>query len=126
MKARALKLVLTCMCPFAFGSVAQAQSADQAAAADKTFGAPVVAPNVQAEEGAPNADKARLEVYGHVMLDAIYDFNRVDPDWNATLRPSTIPVNCPGDAGCGNDGEMIMSVRQTKFGFKGFVPTAMG
>ena len=60
------------------------------------------------------------------MLDAIYDFKRVDPDWNATLRPSTIPVNCPGDAGCGKDGETIMSIRQSKIAFKGFVPTPKG
>ena len=68
----------------------------------------------------------RLEVSGQIMLDAIYDFKRVDPDWNATLRPSTIPVNCPGDAGCGKDGETIMSIRQSKIAFKGFIPTPKG
>jgi outer membrane murein-binding lipoprotein Lpp len=89
-------------------------------------GAPVVAPNAVAEEGAPDADKARVELYGQVMLDAIYDFNRVDPDWNATLRPSKIPVNCPNDAGCGDDGETIMSVRQSSIGFRAFIPTPLG
>src|SRR4029077_7651304 len=59
-------------------------------------GATVVAPGSTAEEGAPHPDKARVEIFGQVMLDAIYDFKRVDPDWNATLRPSKIPVNCPG------------------------------
>lgn len=87
---------------------------------------PVVAPGVAAEEGAPNADKARIEIFGQVMFDAIYDFKRVDPDWNATLRPSKIPVNCPGDAGCGQNGETVFSVRQTKIGFRGFIPTTMG
>ena len=57
-------------------------------------GAPVVAPGSAADEGAPIADKARLEISGKVMLDAIYDFKSVDPAWNATLRPSKIPVNC--------------------------------
>lgn len=61
-----------------------------------------------------------------MQADAIYDFNRVDPDWKATLRPSKIPVNCPGDAGCGNDGETILSVRQSRLGFKSFVPTPVG
>lgn len=89
-------------------------------------GAPVVAPGSAADEGAPNADKARLEIFGKVMLDAIYDFKRVDPAWNATLRPSKIPVNCPGDAGCGKDGETIFSVRQSSLGFKGFIPTKLG
>src|SRR5690242_10292510 len=100
-------------------------------AAVTAAGAPVVAPNAKADEGAPNADKARLEIFGKVQLDAIYDFKRVDPAWNATLRPSKIPVNCPpvavpGDAGCGKDGETIFSVRQSSLGFKGFVPTKMG
>jgi hypothetical protein len=97
-----------------------------APAASSPAGAPVVAPDSVAEEGAPNADKARVEVSGMVQLDAIYDFNRVDPDWNATLRPSKIPVVCPGDPGCGKDGESIMSIRQTKLGFKGYLPTRLG
>jgi hypothetical protein len=87
---------------------------------------PVVAPDSAAEEGAAGADKARVEIFGFVMLDAIYDFKRVDPEWNATLRPSKIPVNCPGDAGCGNDGETIFSIRQSKLGFRGFIPTPLG
>ena len=72
------------------------------------------------------ADSARLEIYGFIQMDGIYDFNRVDPSWNSTLRPSKIPVNCPGDAGCGPDGETIFSVRQTRLGFNGFIPTDMG
>jgi hypothetical protein len=95
--------------------VAQAQS-----------GAPVVAPDTAASKGMKDADKARLEVSGKVQLDMIYDFKRVDPTWNMTLRPSKIPVNCPGDAGCGKDGESVLSVRQTAIAFKGFVPTELG
>ena len=98
----------------------------QVAPAVSAAGVPVVAPGSTAEEGAPDANKARIEIFGQVMLDAIYDFKRVDPAWNATLRPSKIPVNCPGDAGCGKDGETIFSVRQTKLGFRGFIPTKMG
>lgn len=67
-----------------------------------------------------------LDVYGFLQLDAIYDFNRVDPAWNATLRPSKIPVTCPGDPGCGRDGETILSVRQSRLGFNGYIPTSMG
>jgi len=85
-----------------------------------------VAPNALAEEGALDADKARVEIYGQVMLDAIYDFKRVDPSWNATLRPSKIPVNCPGDAGCGDDGETNLGVRQSSIGFRAFIPTSRG
>jgi len=71
-------------------------------------------------------DKARVDIYGFVQMDAIYDFNRVDPAWNATLRPTRIPVNCPGDAGCGENGETIFSVRQSRLGFNGFIPTEIG
>jgi len=67
-----------------------------------------------------------LQVYGFIQTDAIYDFDRVDPAWNATLRPSKIPVNCPGDAGCGEDGETTLSVRQSRLGFNGFIPTSAG
>lgn len=74
----------------------------------------------------------RLDIYGFVHTDAIYDFNRVDPDWKATLRPSRIPINCQGgngqatDPGCGNDGETVLSVRQSRLGFRGWVPTQVG
>lgn len=80
--------------------------------------------------GAP-AEKsgAKLTVSGFAMLDAIYDFDRVDPSWKSTLRPSKIPVNCstaPLDAGCGNDGETILSARQSRLAFRGSVPTDLG
>ncbi len=94
--------------------------------ATPAWGAPVVAPGSRPEDGAPDADKARIEVYGQVMLDAIYDFKRMNPDYDATLRPSQIPVNCPGDAGCGKDGASIFSIRQSSLGFKGFIPTGLG
>jgi len=89
-------------------------------------GAPVLAPDSQPSKGAADADKARLEVSGKVMLDMIYDAKRVDPQWHTTLRPSTIPVNCPGDAGCGKNGETIFSIRQSSISFKGFIPTEIG
>jgi len=90
------------------------------------LGAPVVAPRSAAEEGAPDSDKAHVEFYGQVMLDAIYDAKRMNPQWSATLRPSQIPVNCPGDPGCGKDGATTLSVRQSSLGFKAFIPTSMG
>jgi hypothetical protein len=100
------------------GSVAGNSQAQQAV--------PVVGPESTPEKGAQDASKARIEISGKVQLDAIYDFNRVDPAWHATLRPSTIPVTCPGDPGCGKDGETIFSIRQTSLTIKGFVPTGTG
>jgi hypothetical protein len=105
---------------------APAAAAPAPAAAAVPAAGPVVAPNQVPETGVADAGKARLEIYGFAQADFIYDFNRVDPDWNATLRPSKIPVNCPGDAGCGKDGETIFSVRQSRLGFNGFLPTSQG
>jgi hypothetical protein len=79
--------------------------------------------------GAPQSREtpgAHLDVYGFIQADGIYDFYRVDPAWNATLRSSKIPVTCPGEAGCGQNGETILSVRQSRLGFKGYLPTDMG
>jgi len=86
----------------------------------------VIAPDSAAEKGAKDADKARVEISGKVQGDYIFDFKRVDPTWNATLRPSKIPINCPGDPGCGKDGETIFSVKQTQIAVKGFIPTTAG
>mgnify|MGYP001822617212 FL=1 len=50
----------------------------------------------QAEEPSPlqpaAKDQMSIDFYGHIQLDAIYDFDRVDPTWESTLRPSTIPT----------------------------------
>jgi hypothetical protein len=107
------------------GTAPQAAAATGAAAVTTPAGGPVVAPNQVPEKGVADTG-ARLEIYGFAQADFIQDFNRVDPKWNATLRPSKIPVNCPGDPGCGKDGETIFSVRQSRLGFQGYLPTQMG
>jgi hypothetical protein len=58
----------------------------------------------------------RLEVYGFLQLDAIQDFDRVDPAWDATLRPSRIPTT---EGQFGSDGQSIFSVRQSRLGVRG-------
>jgi hypothetical protein len=84
----------------------------------------VRAPNTVAE---PSAGKgARLEVYGFAQADVIYDTGQMDPSWGAAFRPSKIPVVCPGDPGCGNDGKTTFSVQQSRLGFRGFMPTGLG
>ena len=66
-----------------------------------------------ADAETPRARKGGFEVYGFAQADYIQDFNRVNPDWDATLRPSRIPTT-PGQFG--SDGQSIISVRQTRFG----------
>lgn len=98
-----------------------------AASAPAALGAPVVSVGTRAEDAAtPDADKARIEIYGQVMLDSIYDFKRMNPDWKATERPSQIPVVCPGSPGCGKDGAWIFSARQSSLGLRSFIPTPLG
>lgn len=105
--------------------VATATAQDETPKAEEKPAAP--AAEVEAEVAKPGPT---LEIYGFAQLDAIYDFQRVDSDWDATLRASTIPVTCDGvdnDEGCGrNSGNMTFSARQSRFGVKGHVPTAYG
>ena len=39
-----------------------------------------------------DTDAFSVNYYGHIQIDNIYDFKRVEPDYNSTLRPSTIPT----------------------------------
>jgi len=55
-----------------------------------------------------SSDKFSFEVYGFAQVDYIQDFNRVNPNWAATLRPSRIPTL---DGLFGADGESILSAR---------------
>ena len=56
-----------------------------------------------------------LELYGFLQTDAIQDFKRVNPNWDATLRPSRIPTT---KGQFGGDGQSIFSVRQSRLGVK--------
>jgi hypothetical protein len=56
-----------------------------------------------------------LELYGFAQVDLIQDFNRVNPAWDATLRPSRIPTT---EGAYGSDGQFIASARQSRFGVK--------
>ena len=71
---------------------------------------PVPVPPAPRKQGDHN-----LELYGFLQIDGIQDFKRVNPDWEATLRPSRIPTS-PGEFG--SDGQSIFSVRQSRLGVK--------
>ena len=58
-------------------------------------------------------------------FDAIYDAKRVDPNWEGTLRPSKIPVNCPPvglDPGCSKPGVTNFSIRQSTLASRASCP----
>jgi hypothetical protein len=71
--------------------------------------------------GAARAEGPDWEIYGFAMADYIQDFQRVDPNWTATLRPSKIPTV---DGQFGGDGQSIVSVRQSRFGVQASQPIA--
>ena len=62
-----------------------------------------------------------FEIYGFAQADAIYDFGRMNPDWDDAFRPSKI-ANPEGIYG--TDGQASVSVKQSRFGVKGTMPTA--
>jgi hypothetical protein len=83
---------------------------------EAALGIPASPPPIQYTPAAARGPKDHnLELYGFVQLDAIQDFNRVDPDWEASLRPSKIPTS---EGTFGSDGQSIFSVRQTRLGAK--------
>jgi hypothetical protein len=69
-----------------------------------------------ATPGPSAAPGSSFEVYGFAMVDYIQDFNRVHPNWEATLRPSRIPTT---EGQYGDDGQAVISARQSRFGVKG-------
>jgi hypothetical protein len=75
---------------------------------------PAAAPASDDDDLDSNADH-NLSVYGFAQIDAIQDFKRVNPDWDATLRPSRIPTV---EGQYGSDGQFIASIRQSRFGVK--------
>jgi hypothetical protein len=74
------------------------------------------APPVVEARPIPSDDGLSMNVYGFAMADAIYDFKRVDPNWEDTLRVSTIPTR---GKPFGEDGNFRTSVRQSRFGVRG-------
>lgn len=91
---------------------AEAEAQHEAQQAELPSAAPA-APDVPDLDANP---EHRLSVYGFAQLDAIQDFKRVNPNWDATLRPSRIPTV---DGQYGSDGQFIASVRQSRLGVRG-------
>ncbi len=65
------------------------------------------------------ASDSNFEVYGFGMVDYIQDFNRVNPAWDSTLRPSRIPTT---EGLYGSDGQAILSARQSRLGVNYSLP----
>jgi hypothetical protein len=64
-----------------------------------------------------------LEIYGFAMTDIGYNFDQINPAWFDALRVTKLPVS---KNQFGTNGNTYFSVRQTRFGVKGYMPTPMG
>jgi DcaP outer membrane protein len=74
-----------------------------------------------ASQTAYSQDQGRsFEIYGFAMLDWIEDSKRVDPSWEDAFRPSKIATP---EGEFGSNGQSDVSVKQSRFGVKGTMPT---
>jgi len=71
---------------------------------------------------APAANPS-LEIYGFAQADVIADFKQNNPDWYDVNRPSRLPKF---ENEFGEDGRTYFSVRQSRFGARGVLPTDLG
>ncbi len=86
----------------------------------------IAAPAGFAQTGQPAPPQnatPRLDVYGFAQLDFGHNFGTIDPNWYDTMRPSKLPAF---DKEFGFDGNSFASVRQSRFGVKGFIPSDIG
>ena len=70
-----------------------------------------------------NVEGPRGEIYGFAQADFGYDFKQMDPNWFDVLRTTKIE-NVPNQYG--EDGRTWASVRQSRLGVKGWIPTSLG
>src|SRR5438309_2290664 len=64
-----------------------------------------------------------MEIYGFIMTDVGHDFNQIDPAWFDVVRPTKLPAF---ENEFGADGNTYFSVRQTRMGFKNYIPSCLG
>lgn len=64
-----------------------------------------------------------LEIYGFAMTDLGFNFDQINPAWFDALRVTKLPVS---KNQFGTNGNTYFSVRQTRFGVKGYMPTPLG
>jgi hypothetical protein len=62
---------------------------------------------------------AHLDIYGFAMLDNGYNAGQIDQNWFDVMRPSKLPA-FKGEFG--RDGSWFAGVRQSRLGFKGYIP----
>ena len=99
------------------------RSLGTAAFAAVTAALALAAGMASAQTEAAKPEGPRMEIYGFAQADFGYDFKQVNPDWYDVLRTTKLPSYTDQ---FGGDGRFWASVRQTRFGVKGWVPTSLG
>jgi len=80
--------------------------------------------SVWAQDSPPSPDaKPRLDIYGAAMVDSGYEFGQNDPNWFDVVRPSKLPSFKDE---FGKDGRWFAGVRQSRLGFRSYIPTDLG
>jgi len=79
----------------------------------------VIIINVDAQEKV----KTKYDFYGQIMTDAGYNTGQVNPDYFDVMRPTQLPA---WENQYGTDGNVSFGVRQSRLGFKSYIPTKMG
>jgi hypothetical protein len=74
-------------------------------------------------QAADSTPKRRLNIYGFGQADIGYDLGQIDPKYPDRLRVSALPRR---EDQFGRDGQTYFSVRQSRFGLKGYFPTEKG
>src|SRR5689334_15604193 len=77
----------------------------------------------RAQDAGPDVSKPYLDISGFAMVDTGYDFKQTDPDWFDVVRTTKLP-NFKDQFG--KDGNFYAGVRQSRLGFRGYVPTSLG
>src|SRR5262245_21041520 len=67
--------------------------------------------------------KPRIELFGQLVTDGIYDFYQNAPAWFDVVRPTQLPAFHDE---FGRDGRQYFSVRPTRFGVRTDIPTKAG
>jgi len=65
----------------------------------------------------------KVELFGQLVTDVIYDFYQNAPAWFDVVRPTKLPAFSDE---FGRDGRMYYSVRPTRLGVRTAIPTALG
>jgi hypothetical protein len=91
--------------------------------ADDTSAAVTVAADAQGAAAPEEKPKPRFDIYGAAMLDMGYQSGQNDPNWYDVVRPTKLPSF---EDEYGKDGRFFSGVRQSRLGFKAWVPTSLG